>query len=42
MKPDAIVYTSNTGHTKQYAELLGKKNRTSGLRTTVVKLMLTT
>lgn len=25
MKPTAIVYTSNTGYTKQYAELLGKK-----------------
>ncbi|MDO4459728.1 MAG: hypothetical protein Q4C42_06570 [Clostridia bacterium] len=23
MKPDAIVYTSNTGHTRQYAVLLG-------------------
>lgn len=25
MKPTAIVYTSNTGHTRQYALLLGKK-----------------
>lgn len=25
MKPTAIVYTSNTGHTLQYAVLLGKK-----------------
>lgn len=25
MKPNAIVYTSNTGYTKQYAELLGKE-----------------
>ena len=25
MKPNAIVYTSNTGYTKQYAELLGSK-----------------
>ena len=25
MKPTAIVYTSNTGHTRQYAVLLGKK-----------------
>ena len=25
MKPTAIVYTSNTGHTRQYALLLGKQ-----------------
>ena len=25
MKPNAIVYTSNTGHTEQYAALLGNK-----------------
>ena len=25
MKPDAIVYTSNTGHTRQYALLLGEQ-----------------
>ena len=25
MKPNAIVYTSNTGHTEQYAALLGSK-----------------
>ena len=25
MKPTAIVYTSNTGHTRQYAVLLGKQ-----------------
>lgn len=25
MKPDAIVYTSNTGYTAEYANLLGKK-----------------
>lgn len=25
MKPNAIVYTSNTGYTRQYAMLLGKK-----------------
>lgn len=25
MKPNAIVYTSNTGHTKKYAFLLGEK-----------------
>ena len=25
MKPNAIIYKSNTEHTKQYAELLGKK-----------------
>lgn len=25
MKPTAIVYTSNTGHTARYAEMLGKK-----------------
>ena len=25
MKPDAIVYTSNTGHTRQYALLLGEE-----------------
>lgn len=25
MKPTAIVYTSNTGHTRQYASLLGEK-----------------
>ena len=25
MKPNAIVYTSNTGYTKQYANLLGQK-----------------
>ena len=24
MKPNAIVYTSNTGYTKQYAGMLGK------------------
>ena len=23
--PHAIVYTSNTGHTRQYAEMLGQK-----------------
>lgn len=25
MKPNTIVYTSNTGHTEQYAKLLGKR-----------------
>ena len=25
MKPTAIVYTSNTGHTRQYALLLGER-----------------
>ena len=25
MKPTAIVYTSNTGHTRQYALLLGEQ-----------------
>ena len=25
MRPNAIVYTSNTGYTAQYAALLGKK-----------------
>lgn len=25
MKPAAIVYTSNTGHTRQYAQILGEK-----------------
>lgn len=25
MKPNAIVYTSNTGFTEQYARLLGEK-----------------
>lgn len=25
MKPDAILYTSNTGYTRQYAELLGEQ-----------------
>ena len=25
MKPNAIVYTSNTGYTRQYAKLLGDK-----------------
>ena len=25
MKPSAIVYTSNTGHTRQYARLLGEQ-----------------
>ena len=27
MKPNAIIYTSNTGYTKQYADLLGEKTR---------------
>ena len=26
MNPNAIVYTSNTGYTRQYAVLLGEKN----------------
>ena len=26
MKPNAIVYTSNTGYTRQYAILLGERN----------------
>lgn len=25
MKPEAIVYTSNTGHTQQYARILGRR-----------------
>ena len=27
MKPNAIVYTSNTGYTRQYAMLLGEKTK---------------
>lgn len=40
MKPNAIVYTSNTGHTERYARLLGEATGLGVIELTEAKKML--